>query len=247
MDISIITWNIKVGQNKDGSYPKSKTQNLDRIVDIIRDSKASIACLQEVDAHTLRSGIRIHQAKYMANRLTRITGRPWNYKYMVSMKMKVGYYGNTILSSYPMEVVLNLPLPRIKGREERSFLLTKLHMDSFPIYVGTFHLGLQGDQAIQARKIKEALKDNNFTERIILAGDLNDIEDSTAYYIMLNQGFTMKDAGPYGVCTFNCFHDNSNPKIDFFFIRGFSNCKIKSRVIPVDISDHRPIKLSGFF
>ncbi|WP_317922197.1 endonuclease/exonuclease/phosphatase family protein [Tepidimicrobium xylanilyticum] len=243
--MNILAWNIKVGQNKDGSYPLPKTENLDRIVDIIKDSKVSIACLQEVDAYTLRSGIKIHQASYIANKLRSITGKLWNYEYIVSRKMKPGYYGNAILSYYPMTTILKIPLPRINSKEDRSFLLTKVYVENLPMYIGTFHLGLQGDQSFQAKTIKNVLKDYKFfNKRIILGGDLNDKEGSNTYYIMLNQCFPMIDVGPLGICTFNCFHDNSNPKIDFFFIRGFANCNIKSSVLPIDISDHRPIRLS---
>ena len=84
MCISILTWNIKAGQNKEGSYPIIKTKNLNRIVDVIKDNKISIVCLQEVDAYTLRSGISIHQAEYIANRLSLVTGRAWNFEYIVS-------------------------------------------------------------------------------------------------------------------------------------------------------------------
>lgn len=244
MCINILTWNIKAGQNKDGSYPIKKTGNLDKIVNLIKDFKVSIVCLQEVDAYTLRSGLRIHQAAYIANKLTLATERPWNYEYIASKNMNPGYYGNAILSCYPMETILKIPLPRINSKENRSFLLTNIYVDNLSIYVGTFHLGLQGDQVFQAQQIKNILNDNNyFNKRIILGGDLNAPEGSDAYHIMLNHGFPMIDVGPPGVCTLNCHNNFHNPKIDFFFIRGLSTYNIKSEVLPLDISDHRPIRL----
>lgn len=244
MSINILTWNIKAGQNKDGSYPVPKTENLDRVVEIIKDSKVSTVCLQEVDAYTLRSGISIHQAKYIANRLTSATGITWNYDYVVSINMHPGYYGNAIISSYPMKAVLKIPLPRINSKENRSFLLTSILMDEIPMYIGTFHLGLQGDQVFQAQQIKNLLSNNSYcSERVILGGDLNAQEGSEAYYIILNKGFPMIDVGPKGVCTLNCYDDYSNPKIDFFFVRGISTNNLLIEVIPVDISDHRPVRL----
>lgn len=244
MNINILTWNIKAGQNRDGRYPVPKTDNLDKVANIINNLKVSIVCLQEVDAYTLRSSIGIHQAEYIANKLTLSTGRLWNYEYIISKKMKPGYYGSAILTYYPMTAVLKILLPRIKSRENRSFLFTEVHTEYFPVYVGTFHLGLQGDQVFQAQQIKNILNDNNyFNKRIILGGDLNAPEGSDAYHIMLNHGFPMIDVGPPGVCTLNCHNNFHNPKIDFFFIRGLSTYNIKSEVLPLDISDHRPIRL----
>ncbi len=247
MCINILTWNIKVGQNKDGGYPVSKTGNLDRIADLIKDSKTSIVCLQEVDAYTLRSGIKTHQAAYIANRLTLTTGKVWNYKYIVSKNMNPGYYGNAILSCYPMTTALKIHLPKVNSKEDRSFLLTNVHTDDFSIYIGTFHLGLQGDQFFQAQQIKNVLNNNcYFDKRIILGGDLNTPEGSVAYHIMLNQGFPMIDVGPVGVCTLNCYNNSDNPKIDFLFLRGLSTYNLRSEVLPVDISDHRPVILYQF-
>jgi len=244
MDINILTWNIKVGQNKDGTYPVLKTDNLDRIASVIKDFKASIVCLQEVDAHTLRSGIGIHQAAYITNKLTLLTKKLWNYEYVISKNMNPGHYGNAILSCYPMKAVLKVLLPRVKSKENRSFLLTEVYVNNFSIYIGTFHLGLQGDQIFQAQKIKNVLKDNGYyNKKLILSGDLNAPENSDAYNIMLNHEFPMIDVGPKDICTLNCYNNSSNPKIDFFFIRGLSTNNIRSQVLPIDISDHRPVRL----
>lgn len=244
MCINILTWNIKAGQNKDGSYPIIRTKNLDRIANIISDFKVSIVCLQEVDVYTLRAGIMIHQAKYISNRLTSATGKPWSYEYIASRNMNPGFYGNAILSCYPMTTALKVYLPRINSKEDRSFLLTNIDLGNFSIYVGTFHLGLQGDQVFHAQQIKDVLNNNNyFNKKIIIGGDLNAQEGTDAYYIMLNEIFPMIDVRPMGICTLNCYEDYNNPKIDFFFIRGLSTCSLRSRVLPVDISDHRPIIL----
>jgi len=244
MSINILTWNIKAGQNKEGGYPIIKTRNLDRIANVIKEHKVSIVCLQEVDAYTLRAGIYIHQAKYIANKLSLATGRAWSYEYIISKKMKPGYFGNAIISCYPTDASLKLPLPKMKGKEDRSFLLTSIHINSPPIYVGTFHLGLKGDQILQAQRIKSMLKDHNyFSKKIVLAGDLNATEGSEAYYIMHNGEFSMVDVGPIGTCTLNCYDNYRNPKIDFIFVRGFSTLNLKSQVLPIDISDHRPILL----
>lgn len=244
MYMNVLTWNIKAGQNKDGSYPIPKTKNLDRIAEAVKDSKASAACFQEVDACTLRSGIKIHQAAYIADKLTSITGKAWNYEHIVSKNMNPGYYGNAILSCYPLTTTLKISLPKVNSREDRSFLLTRVDGDNFYTYVGTFHLGLQGDHSIQAQQIKDILNNKGyFNKRLILGGDLNAREGSDTYNIMINHGFPMIDIGPAGVCTLNCYNNPDNPKIDFLFMRGLSTYTLRSEVMSIDISDHRPVIL----
>ena len=242
MTISILTWNIKAGQNKEGGYPEPKTKNLDKIANEIKNSGASIVCLQEVDAYSIRSDINIHQAEYISNKLTAITGLTWNYRYITSIKMNPGYYGNAIISSYPLKTALKVYLPRVNSLESRSFLLVRVGLGNSYFHVGTVHLGLKGDQVIQARKIKEELKDNGFSnEGLIVTCDLNVREDSYAYNVMLNNVFSMLDMGPTGTCTLECYNNSNNPKIDFLFSSGASINVIKSKVLQVDISDHRPV------
>ena len=239
--ICAITWNIKAGQNRDGTYPYPKTKNLDRIADIIKSSGASIASLQEVDAFTARSG-KIHQAQYIAHRLTVLTGAAWYFKFIASLKMKPGFYGNAVLSRYPLKTALKILLPKVNGSEDRSFLLVRAEFDSTYLYVGTFHLGLKGDQSIHARKIKEVLNNSGYWDKkLIVGGDLNDVERSRPYNIMLNNVFPMDDAGPKGAGTLQCYENPNNPKVDFWFKRGVSVDTSKSRVMKIDISDHRPV------
>ncbi|PHO08012.1 endonuclease/exonuclease/phosphatase [Thermoanaerobacterium thermosaccharolyticum] len=242
MTINILTWNIKAGQNKDGGYPDPKTENLDKIADEIKTSRASIVCLQEVDAYTIRSGTNIHQAEYISNKLTAITGTTWNYKYITSINMNPGYYGNAIISSCSLTTALRVYLSKVNSSENRSFLLVRVDFGSSYFYVGTAHLGLNGDQVIQAQKIKDELNNNGFSnERLIIGCDLNDGENSDTYNIMLNNVFSMVDSGPAGICTLECYNNSNNPKIDFLFNCGTSIDATKSKVLQVDISDHCPV------
>lgn len=241
MAIYVITWNIKVGQNRDGTYPDPKTENLDRIADAIKNSGALIASLQEVDAFTTRSG-DIHQAEYITNRLTVLTGVTWYYKYITSIEMNPGYYGNAIVSRYPLTTALRVSLPKVNGSEDRSFLLVRADFDSSYLYAGTFHLGLNGDQSIHAQQIKDALNNNGYSDqKLVIGGDLNDDEGSDPYNIMLYNVFPMADTGPGGVCTLQCYNNPNNPKVDFWFKRGVSVDTSKSQVLQIDISDHRPV------
>ncbi|MGF7429947.1 hypothetical protein PQV03_04095 [Thermoanaerobacterium thermosaccharolyticum] len=70
---------------------------------------------------------------------------------------------------------------------------------------------------------------------------MNDGENSDTYNIMLNNVFSMVDSGPAGICTLGCYNNSNNPKIDFLFNCGTSIDATKSKVLQVDISDHRPV------
>ncbi len=237
-----MTWNIKAGQNRDGSYPDPKTYNLDQIATNIKNSGALIVSLQEVDANTIRSG-KIHQSEYIAKKLTAITGTTWYQSYITSFNYDGGYYGNAIVSRYPITSALRLSLPKVDGSENRSFLLVRADLGGGSyLYVGTFHLGLNGDQDNHAQTIKDALYINGYSdEKLIIGGDLNDKAGAASYYIMLNNKITMADTGPGGVCTFACYSNPNNPKIDFWFKRGIYVDTSKCRVLAIDISDHRPL------
>lgn len=242
--IKAITWNIKAGKNYDGTYPMFKTENLDKIAKVIIKSNASLVCLQEVDILTIRSG-RIHQLEFIKNILEYHTMVPWHYIFSPSLKLLSGYYGNAILSKFPLIPLLNTTLPKISSNENRSFLLTRIKYNSSYIYLGTFHLGLKGDQIIQAKKIKENL--NNIgciNEKILIGGDINDTRNSKTYKIMQNYKFPMKDPGPHNVCTFQCYKNNRNKKIDFWFGKNILYNPYECQILKVDISDHRPILIS---
>ncbi|HBT20619.1 MAG TPA: endonuclease/exonuclease/phosphatase [Peptococcaceae bacterium] len=241
MALCVITWNIKAGKNPDGSCPIPRTANLDKMAKVIKNSGASIASLQEVDACTARSG-SIHQAEYIASRLSMLTGKKWFYRYITSIKMNPGYYGNAIISMYPLTTALRVLLPKVNSFENRSFLLVRTDFDNGYLYAGTFHLGLKGDQSVQAQLIKDLLNKRGYSnEKLIIGGDLNDDENSKPYSIMLHNAFPMTDAGPRGMGTLQCFKNPNSPKIDFWFVRGVSVDTSKSRVIQIDISDHRPV------
>lgn len=197
-----------------------------------------IAVLQEVDVYTKRSG-RIHQAKEIAEILSLTSGVKWKHKFITSIKMYPGSYGNTIISRYPMKTVIRHHFKGKKDTEDRSFLLVCVKKDNKYYYVGTFHLGL-GDEEMQAVEIKSILH-KKFPGRAIIGGDLNAGEGTITHNIMCNSRFQMIDAGPEGTCTFECYDNLYNPKIDFWFASGVNVKKICSKVLSVDISDHRPV------
>ncbi|WP_041284922.1 endonuclease/exonuclease/phosphatase family protein [Desulfoscipio gibsoniae] len=122
-------------------------------------------------------------------------------------------------------------MPKVKDKEDRSFLLARADFGSTYLYAGTFHLGLEGDSENQAQQIKDELYNNGYSDKkLIIGGDLNDKEGSSdTYNKMLWNVFPMADTGPGGVCTNNCWPDAPGKprKIDFWFKRGLANRRRK--------------------
>ena len=242
MDIYAVTWNIKAGRNPDGSYPPKRNENLKRIAEKIAGCDASIACLQEVDLGTIRSG-RINQAAFIADRLSELTGERWHYDYISSIKMMMGSYGNAIISRFPLTTVLQQPLSKKYSAENRSFILTRMDFYGGCLFIGNFHLGLKGDQPIQAAKIKQVLYSHEFNRgKLLIGGDLNQSEGEAAYNIMRKNKFAMEDSGPSGIGTLKR-EGVKSVKADFWFCRGVSMDTSRSMVIDSDISDHMPVMI----
>lgn len=241
--LKAITWNIKAGKNYNGTYPLFKTKNLSKIAKVIIKSDASIVCLQEVDILTIRSG-RIHQLEFIKNILEYHTMVPWFYSFSPSVKLLSGYYGNAIISKLPLTPILNTILPKVNSNEYRSFLLARVEYNYSYIHLGTFHLGLKGDQIIQAKKIKEILSNLGYPDKkILIGGDMNDIKNSKTYKTIQNYRFNLQDTGP-DTCTFQCYKNNKNKKIDFWFSKNLLINPSKCQVLKIDISDHRPVLVS---
>lgn len=236
-----LTWNIKSGhyQDEDSTLPIG-SQHLIEVAEVIAELAPDVVCLQEVEVKTLRSQ-GLDQTQVICAELTRCTGLSWQPEFMAARHMNPGYFGNAIISPHPLQMRLTLSLPKCRGRETRCCLLTNITASGVTIPVGTFHLGIK-DEAVQTIMIKDWLQKLPWAgQHLLLGGDLNCSADSAAYTAMREHGFALNDAGPEG-CTFRCYHNADIPKIDFWFHSpDLTIDRTQTRIIPVDISDHRPL------
>jgi len=207
---------------------------------VIAELAPDVVCLQEVEVKTTRSR-GLDQTREICAELTRCTGQSWQHDFMAARQMIPGYFGNAIISPHQLQMRRTLVLPKCLGRETRCCLLASIAIAGETIQVGTFHLGMK-DEATQAIMIKDWLQKSPWDIKgLLLGGDLNCAVNSKAYLAMREHGFPLNDASPEG-CTFRCYHDVNIPKIDFWF--SSPDLVIdhqQSRIIPVDISDHRPL------
>ena len=156
--------------------------NLDEVAQAIKALNPDIIALEEVDQNTLRSG-GVDQAKVLAEK----TGM--YYSYGKAIDIQKGYYGNAILSKFPIEKTRIFTLPS-GSYEQRTLMLSKLTVPGFdaPVYVYNTHFDWHEEDDVrmsQARFINSIVFDdfdldeefpNLATGITLLMGDFNSVE-----------------------------------------------------------------------
>lgn len=164
--IRVVTYNIHTCVGVDRRYDPA------RIVAVLREIDADIACLQEVDA---RRGIARHvdQSTFLgeATRCRVIHG--------AGIRDHRGRFGNAILTRFPVLSTRSIDLT-VAGYEPRGAIDADLLVDDRVLRVIATHFGLHaGERRLQANRLMTALGDTSTTSRrepdaVLLMGDLNE-------------------------------------------------------------------------
>jgi endonuclease/exonuclease/phosphatase family metal-dependent hydrolase len=164
--------------------------DLGRVVDTINFYEPDVVLLQEVDEEVPRS--RHHrQAELLADAI-----KLPHLAFQRNVRLKIGHYGNAILSRYPLteafDIDLTLPL-----KKRRGALVTRLTMPigehGKSIILANVHLGLAGfERQIQLRRLlaNECLNVARKRTPLVIAGDYNDVWGSLGRRVMDRAGFT---------------------------------------------------------
>lgn len=163
MTLRFLTYNIHKGIGSDRKF------NLDRILEILKDSKADVICLQEVDKDVPRSK-HIHIAKQLGTQLG------FYYRFEENVILKNGSYGNATLSRYPIVSSENLDLTW-KIKKKRGVLITKIELEpSRTMMVYNCHLGLAAfERTWQVHKfLTSQIHKSHKSSPIVILGDTND-------------------------------------------------------------------------
>jgi endonuclease/exonuclease/phosphatase family metal-dependent hydrolase len=164
--------------------------DLDRTVETIKFYQPDVVLLQEVDEEVPRS--RHHrQAEVLAD----ATGLP-HRAYQRNVRLKVGHYGNAILSRYPLSEAFEIDLT-LRPKKRRGALVTRLNVPfgehSRSIVLANVHLGLAGfERQIQLRRLlaNPCLDLPRKRTPLIVAGDYNDVWGSLGRGVMQRTGFS---------------------------------------------------------
>lgn len=236
--LAVLVYNIHAGKDANG------VPNLDRIAAVIRDARADIVLLQEVDSATTRSGGVDQLAELVrATGMEGVFGRSLDYQ--------GGGYGIAILSRWRIarDSTLRLPvdpeLPRAAGRyEPRSALHAVIGTTHGEIEILNTHLDASRPDTFRVQESRTLLAFADTRRRagarLFLGGDMNSTPGSIPQRMVhatgLVDAWTSCAAGdgftfPAGVPV---------KRIDYLYLPPGERC-LGARVIESSASDHRPL------
>jgi endonuclease/exonuclease/phosphatase family metal-dependent hydrolase len=231
--IRIICWNVhKCVGGTDGRYEPR------RIIDCLAGYKANVLLLQEVareiprlraddQVSILSEGLGMHCAFHPEHRF------------------KAGYYGNMILSEYPLSDIQHLDLTigwrKIRGAIQ-AHVRVPIGEHRRSLVVHNLHLGLAGSE--RAKQLARFVSSDHFnhlqaTTPLIVAGDLNDLWGSLGPKFLaphhLARAGTLRNTFPAALPL---------RPLDGIFFRGSVRLKhfeVGSCKLSKTASDHRPL------
>jgi endonuclease/exonuclease/phosphatase family metal-dependent hydrolase len=226
LTLKIMTLNIHSAINWYGTF------DLDGLASFIQNADPDIVGLQEVDLDWSSLSMFQDIPSELAQRLHMY------YTFSASRERNNGYFGNLILSKYPMMQEWTSILPG--SLEPRSFAFVQLMVNGTRINFLTTHLGLSvADRLQQVTKIIEFT--NQVSGPLIVAGDFNGSDDDPGVSVLKQnlldiQGLSeLKDCG-----TFRSKNGKLSDRMDYILATPeFSFAKLE--VVDNYVSDHVPV------
>jgi endonuclease/exonuclease/phosphatase family metal-dependent hydrolase len=225
--IRILSYNILHGEGLDGKI------DLGRAARVILQLDPDVACLQEIDKGTRRTG-RVDQMLELGQ-LTHM-----HHVFGKFMDYAGGGYGMGVLSKRPIQEAINHPLP--PGTEPRSALAARIGFQEAGqemLFVGIHLYETAQERLAQAQKLVALFK--NETVPVILAGDFNSEPDSQVIsFLKEHWEVPSKGDDPRTWPS-----DHPQVEIDYIMYRPADRFAVAEyRVIQEAlVSDHRPILL----
>jgi hypothetical protein len=227
--LRVMTYNLHHGEGIDGKL------DLERIARVIRDSRADLVALQEIDVNTQRTGRVDQAAEYI--RLTGLYGQ-----FGKAIDFQGGAYGGMLLSRWPLEDFRVHALPNPEKREQRIAISARIHPPGQPRFqfVGLHLDASRGDDDrwLQAARLQELF--GSATEPVILAGDFNDRPESRVMQKLLTEWEDASAGNPMPTIP----AEKPDARIDFVLLpRSRSPWKVdRSEVLGEAVaSDHRSV------
>ena len=211
---------------------------------LLRKYKPDIIFLQEIDMYTKRAYHR--NQLYTLSKYTGLQFRAMG----TNIKYKNGFYGDGILSKFPIEYSANYlsPLTNV-SHEQRGILCNKITFGNTKINVFSLHMSTYEDERIlTSKELLRITSKINKNEPIIIGGDFNvgikkignhrylyEPKDTYKEYEILKEKFKLINNKE------NTWHSaDASGCIDSFFYSKHLQL-LKQETIKTDISDHYPI------
>lgn len=229
--IRVMSYNIHHGTGVSGEL------DLEKVAAVIRDVGADIVGLQEVDRNFSKRSAYQDQAALLAAYL----GMEYVYGQSITVRhllpgMGTGYYGNMILSRYPIVESSILPLPTSWGAEPRTALRALIATPYGELEVWCTHLGLSyREREHQVATILAAVERSLFPS--VVLGDFNALPEAPEIQAvagrLLDAGAAMGDDRG----TFYIGSSQELPRIDYIFLDSGLQ-PVGYQVIDSGASDH---------
>lgn len=227
--LRVLTYNLHHGEGLD------KKIDLERIAKLIRESKADLVALQEVDRNVKRSGGVDQPAK-----LAELTGMKAVFE--KNIDLQGGQYGNAVLSRLPVQKHENHHLPLL-SKEQRGLLEVLVTIGPRKLIFCATHFNEKPDSEEQKASVA-MLKD--FVEKragtpMILGGDFNATPKTRTVTDLSRFLMSAMPADSKDLFTFPA--DKPDRLIDYVFYTPKTGLRCtEARVLPEPVaSDHRPV------
>lgn len=233
--IRVMTYNIHHGEGLDGRV------DIGRIARVIRDARADIVALQEVDRGVERTK-KIDIMTMLADQ-TGLT-----YAFGKNIDFQGGEYGNGILTRFPILEEKNLHYRMIREGEQRGLLQLVLEAQGEEFVFMNTHIDYRGDDTERISNVGEirSVARGHETRPVIVCGDFNDTPGSRTVGLMKEDFLDAWEEAGAGM-EFTYPADTAKKRIDYVFvskIKGPASGTLRvlsARVIQTPASDHLPL------
>lgn len=235
--VKVMTFNIYGARASSG-----KPADLAVLARIINAEKPDLVALQEVDVHTRRTGVTVHQAKDLAA----LTGMEWYFTKAIDVEG--GEYGDAVLSKLPIQASERYALPVAPGvsGEFRTVAMIKVNKEGKTFYFASTHLdhlAQEDSRLLQAAAIKKITADLELP--LIMGGDFNAVPESQTISIMRS----FMNLGCRQQCPLTFPSDKPDRTIDYIMTMPVNSFSVNSYTAlsgydttsRTYASDHRPI------
>jgi endonuclease/exonuclease/phosphatase family metal-dependent hydrolase len=225
----VLSYNIHHGEGIDGKI------DLQRIAAFIKDSKADIVGLQEIDR-----GVERTARRDFPRELAKLTGMKVYFERNIIYDG--GDYGNAVLTRFPIKKKKNTHYKMLREGEQRGVIQLVLDVYGRDLLFMNTHIDYRPDDSerlINADELKKIVAGAG-NMPVILCGDFNDNPGSPTHEKMksfLSDTWELIGQGN----GFSYPTGNPEKRIDYIWVSNGTVEPVKIEVLKSDASDHLPV------